>query len=534
MNRNTNNRAITTTIALLAVFVAALFLGSCGGGDYEKPSTTLSGSSLISASTLKSWIDEGKVNGTGYDRVVILDVTTYATYTTGHVPGALFLDSNDLGQNRTDGVAVTTTEVPEGSKMDDLIQRYGIDGNTTILFTGKINDATRAYFTFRYWGFPKSRLKLLDGLNTSWSSAAYGLEAGLPPTVVRSSYSVKGNRALRSDLRVSLAEMIDYADGNVPNTIPLDVRSTPTAIDTSYGGARGKSSGVFDPKSDYTVFEGRIRGAQALLGTSFYDVTTFIFKPVDQLISSFAAVGIDSTKKTYVYCLVGKQSAPAFFVLDAILGWPVAIYDGSWSQWGQLSGNASKNGKLDPSSPWRTDIAGRSDLIVYNYESVISVPTFTGSGLNDLVTGSIYTSGTNSTFKVEIDSVGIPDTFKWTGNGGSTWTSNVQITGSAQTLVSGLTVSFASTTDHTLSDSWTFTATARKAVEQLTADPVVCSATYKGDGTKTTSLGGTQECVNGPNSFDTDANRIEEADKAYIGSGGTGTSGGGTSVPSGC
>ena len=215
MNRNANNRIITSTVAFLAVFVAVLFLGSCGGGDYEKPSTTLSGSPLISASTLKSWIDEGKVNGTGYDRVVILDVNSYATYTTGHVPGALFVDSIDLSQSRNEGVAGSTNEILEGSKMDDLIQRYGIDDKTTVVFTASsMVNATRAYFTFRYWGFSKSRLKVLDGLNSTWNST-YGFVAELPPVVARSSYSVKSNRVLRNDLRVSLSEMIDYSGDHI-------------------------------------------------------------------------------------------------------------------------------------------------------------------------------------------------------------------------------------------------------------------------------------------------------------------------------
>jgi 3-mercaptopyruvate sulfurtransferase SseA len=535
MNRNANNRIITSTIAFLAVFVAALFLGSCGGGDYEKPSTTLSGSPLISASTLKSWIDDGKVNSTGYDRVVILDVTTYATYTAGHVPGALFVDSSEIGQNRNEGVAGSTNEVLEGSKMDDLIQRCGIDGNTTVVFTSSsMVSATRAYFTFRYWGFPQGKLKLLDGLNTAWKST-YGLVAGLPTVVARSTYSAKSNRVLRSDLRVSLSEMIDYADGKIPDVLPIDVRGTATT--GSYGGIQGSTTGLFavgtPAVTDYTVFEGRIRGAQALPASDLYSSTTNSFNPVDQLVASFTSIGLDSTKTAYVYCKVGFQSSVTFFVIDGILGWPVALYDGSWAQWGQLSGNSNVKGQLKADSPWRTDIAGRTDNLVYNYP-VISTLTFTtASGTSDLVVGSIYSGATTSTFNVEIDGVA-PDTFRWSVDNGTTWTPLVAITGSAQTLVSGLTVSFGSKTGHALNDSWSFIAKARKNIEQFTADGSVCSASYQASGTTTNLYGGTVACTNLPASYDSNANRIEEADKAYMGSGGAGTSGGGTSVPSGC
>jgi len=534
MNMAVNKRKIAIMALLFAAFIGALFFVSCGG-DYEKPSTTQTGSPLIPASTLMLWIDAGKVNSSGYDRVVVLDLTSYGTYTAGHVPGALFVDSNDLSQTRTEGVAGSGNEILEGSRMDDLVQRYGIDANTTVVFTASsLVYATRAYFTFRYWGFPKSRLKVLDGLNGTWNTA-YGLVAGLPPLVARSGYSIKSNHGLRDDLRVSLSEMIDYADGKIPNVVPIDVRSAATA--GSYAGIRGSTPGSFNPSGDYTVFEGRIRGAQALAATTLYNGTTNIFNPSDQLVASFTSIGLDSTKTAYTYCKVGFQSSITFFVLDGILGWPAAVYDGSWMQWGQLSGDSSMKGQLNASSPWRTDIAGRSDLIVYNYVPVISTPTFTtATGTSDLVVGSVYTSGTNSTFTVEIDSAGTgtTDTFRWSGNNGATWTSAVEITGIAQPLVSGLTVSFGSTTGHALSDIWTFTATARKNIEQYTADGTACSAAYTASGTITNSNGGTTACTNAVNSFDTDANRVEEADKAYMDSGG-GVSGGGSGpVPTGC
>lgn len=532
MNRNANNRVVTITTALLAVFVAALFLGSCGGGDYEKPSTTLSGSALISASTLKSWIDEGKVNGTGYDRVVILDLTSYGTYsTTGHIPGALFVDSGEIGQNRNEGVGASSFEVLDGAKMDDLIQRYGIDGNTTIVFTStSLVNPARAYFTFRYWGFPKNRLKLLDGLNAAWNSA-YGLTTGEPSAVARSTYSAKNNRILRDDLRVSLAEMIDYADGKVPNAVAIDVRSTATA--GSYAGVLGSTPGAFSsgPNAGKTVFEGRIRGAKALAGNTLYSSPSNTFKPVDELIAAFTnpAVGLDSTKTAYVYCVKGAASSVTFFVLDGILGWPAAVYDGSWQQWGQLSGNTNMKGQLDPNSPWRTDVLSRSDLVAYNFESPISAVTSSSALQNNVTVSGPASLATNATYTVSISEIGATDKFDWLVSG--TTTTGVSITGGVQPLNNGVSILFGSTNGYALNDFWTFTATARKAVEQLTADGSACWATYLA----TTGLTSPSVCTNKPSSFDTDVNRIEEEDKAYMSSGGAGgSSGGGNSVPAGC
>ena len=79
---------------------------------------------------------------------------------------------------------------------------------------------------------------------------------------------------------------------------------------------------------------------------------------------------------------------------------------------------------------------------------------FKGTGLNDLTWGLLYNGAASGYFEVVIDALATPDTFKWRKNGGS-WTNGVAITGSAQTLSDLVTVTFATTTLHTLTDQWT-------------------------------------------------------------------------------
>lgn len=80
----------------------------------------------------------------------------------------------------------------------------------------------------------------------------------------------------------------------------------------------------------------------------------------------------------------------------------------------------------------------------------------TGSGLSDLTMGGTYTGSADTTFLIQIDLAAATDTFKWKQDGG-TWTTDVAMTGSAQTLADGVTVTFAATTGHTLADEWTVT-----------------------------------------------------------------------------
>lgn len=78
---------------------------------------------------------------------------------------------------------------------------------------------------------------------------------------------------------------------------------------------------------------------------------------------------------------------------------------------------------------------------------------FAGSGLNDATWGTAATNAATAYYEVVIDHVNAPDSFKWRKNGGA-WTEDVNITGAAQTLDEGQTITFGATTGHTVLDQW--------------------------------------------------------------------------------
>ena len=84
----------------------------------------------------------------------------------------------------------------------------------------------------------------------------------------------------------------------------------------------------------------------------------------------------------------------------------------------------------------------------------ISAPVLSGVGLDDLSSSGTFTGTEPSTYIVEITAAGTPDTFRWSDDGGVTWTTGVAITGAAQLLSKGVSVTFAATTGHTLGDKW--------------------------------------------------------------------------------
>jgi hypothetical protein len=80
---------------------------------------------------------------------------------------------------------------------------------------------------------------------------------------------------------------------------------------------------------------------------------------------------------------------------------------------------------------------------------------FTGAGLDDATSSGTYTGTGDIEYKVVIDATGAPDTFEWFKDGVSQ-AAGVGITGAAQLLDNGLSITFAATTGHTVTDQWVF------------------------------------------------------------------------------
>uniref|UniRef100_C6E9N8 Rhodanese domain protein n=1 Tax=Geobacter sp. (strain M21) TaxID=443144 RepID=C6E9N8_GEOSM len=342
------------------VAIAALTLWGCGGSSYDNPATgvttTKTATALVSPADLKQWMDQGLVNKQGgYDRVVVLEVSSKPlNYASEHIPGAIFVNLSELTATRVEGPAEFGSMVATGAQMDALIKKAGIDENTTIVFTtssGEMNSnalwyLTRGYTTFRYWGFPKERLKVLDGGNLAWVAAA-GTMTSAVPAITTSSYGIAPNGAnrVRQELRASLSEMMDAVTANSKDFID----------------GRGSIAGgttdliVTATPVPFVVFEGRLSGTNSriLPYTNLVDATTKQFKSVLD-VQTLLDIKSDTA---YTLCRAGNIASVLFFAVDGYAysdGTKKAVwYDGSWGQWG-LMADLNNGGKLPAGSAWST------------------------------------------------------------------------------------------------------------------------------------------------------------------------------------
>ena len=404
---------------LLGVAMLTLVgMWGCGTDGYNNPSdsavTTKTATALIQASDLKEWMDAGLVNKAGgYDRVVILDVSADATdnrgtvadttddvkynlyNTVGHIPGAQLISagSNAFKAERAEGPLSKNGEmVATGETIDALIQNAGIDGNTTIVLTSNAANATgainvaRAYTTFRYWGFPKNRLKVLSGGNAAWPTADL---TTVVPTIKKSTYGVaqNGTTLVNTDIRLSLSEMITQVKGIAAGNV-----DKVTIIDTVRGSASTVNAPVSGPTADlldttkFTPFDGAVKGSYSYHATRML-TSGMYFKDADairaDLIAAFGTngttplgeTGLDGTKTFISLCRAGNYASIGYFILDGIAYYnsnvDVQWYDGSLGQWNLMAAadalNPTRGGKLAVGSIWDTTLL--MDNLTWNVDA---------------------------------------------------------------------------------------------------------------------------------------------------------------------
>lgn len=358
-----------------ALMLSGFVLTGCGSGgggggssdSYDEPVTTQTATPLIEAATLKAWMDDGLINDSGYENVIVLQIGSLADYSAGHIPGAGLWDSgtelNTAG--REDGLALDSRLVVDGPTLDGMLQRNGVNSNSTIVISSNVGlnfyYQARAYFMLRYWGFAKEKIKILNGGNAGWVAAgtdnSWDAEYALTTEVTAiaaTDFSVNENLYLNDHLRASIAETIQAVDANVEGPQAYNIIYTTTSpaslvLSTSIGryfkwwATDSNDNGLFD---DGTYFLSPAEAREVLLTSE---------SPVDGVDMGDFVEGLP----TIVHCVSGMSTSPAFFVLDGLLNLDVQLFDGSRNQWDVYRGDELGS---DPyiNDDWNVNLYGRS------------------------------------------------------------------------------------------------------------------------------------------------------------------------------
>jgi len=252
-------------------------------------------------------------------RIAEVDYDPTANYNLGHVPGAVLFDwKKDMNDPVTRNIFNMQT-------CEDLLQRAGVNNNTTLILYGDFNNwfAAFAFWAFKYYGFKDVRL--MNGGRKKWLEEDKPISKDIPQYQSGNFMATEPDKNIRSFLN-----QVKEALGK-ENIAMVDVRSPKEFT--------GEILAPPEYPTEHAQRGGHIPGASNIPWSQAVkeDGT---FKSVEELKQIYQSKGIIPDKEIIAYCRIGERSSHTWFVLKYLLGYPnVKNYDGSWSEWGNMVDN---------------------------------------------------------------------------------------------------------------------------------------------------------------------------------------------------
>jgi thiosulfate/3-mercaptopyruvate sulfurtransferase len=232
-----------------------------------------------------------------------------AEYEAAHIPGAVFLDLDHL----VDDKAALPNTLPSAEKFASRMQSLGLgDGSRVVVYdNSELHSAARAWFMLRLFG--AHAVAILDGGLKKWQSEGRETRSGVE-TLRGRHFTVWNDAKLLRSKQQLLANLGSHAEQVV------DARSA-----ARFAGG--------DPEPRPGVEPGHIPGSRNLPASSLFKADG-TYKDEAGIRAAFAAVGVDLTRPIVTTCGSGITAAVLAFALDLIGKTDVALFDGSWAEWG--------------------------------------------------------------------------------------------------------------------------------------------------------------------------------------------------------
>ncbi|MBG2712271.1 3-mercaptopyruvate sulfurtransferase [Proteus mirabilis] len=254
--------------------------------------------------------------------LVILDVSApmptqhidySALYLERHIPHAHFFDLDEVADKTTS----LPHMLPSDALFSETLTQLGISNTTTVIIydQGNLFSAPRGWWTFTTLGCRNVRI-LAGGLQ-AWIDAGFEIQQGeviatpatSPFLVERQTQRYANKQQLLDNLNTKQKQMIDAR-----------------SADRFYGRA---------PEPRPGLRSGHIPSSKNVPWNEL--VTDGQLKDNAELKQIFEQAGVDLSQPIIVTCGSGMTAAILFLALTVLGCQSIALYDGSWAQWGAES-----------------------------------------------------------------------------------------------------------------------------------------------------------------------------------------------------
>lgn len=261
-----------------------------------------------------NWVAEN-LNNKG---VIILDGSHHlpttgrnsaSEYAERHISGARFFDIDGISDHNSDLPHMLPSADEFASKVGAL--GIGDDSHVVIYDTIGTTGAARVWWTFRAMGHAK--VSVMDGGLPKWMEEGRQVVSELP-NITAKQKSAKLNLSLVR----SLKQMLDNIDSG--QEVVVDARSA------------GRFNAT-EPEPRAGMRGGHIPGSR---NVPFPEVLNKdrTFKSGPQVLAAFELAGVDLTQPMVTTCGSGVTASTLALALFNAGKEDVAVYDGSWSEWG--------------------------------------------------------------------------------------------------------------------------------------------------------------------------------------------------------
>lgn len=249
----------------------------------------------------------------------VIDATFYlphlqrdaaAEFVQAHLPGAVFFDIEAIA----DHANPLPHMLPDAKAFADAVGALGIAaGDRVVAYGGRgLIASARAWWMFRVFGH--DRVAVLDGGSAQWKREGRALESG-QPTPVPDRFAA----SFRPELVADLGRVRETLEGR--ETQVVDARS------------RGRFAGT-EPELRPGLRGGHIPGSVSLPYNELFGGDDDAMLPAEQVAAAFAGAGVEPARPVVTTCGSGVSAAVLALGLYRLGRRDVAVYDGSWTEWG--------------------------------------------------------------------------------------------------------------------------------------------------------------------------------------------------------